>query len=330
MRRISSDLLLPPSVRPRCGRHYNRYGSVLVPFRRTVHREFLAEIERMCHSFVQGPLQEQAAPLLAALRDYTGWLGWCVWCSTHLAPPLGLVGDADAKRMAAALLVYCGPRLIDDAIDNHRTYKGKRETLLEGLIAAFPDIPPASVRCQVGLLGSWMTFYGVQRLERHGHPQAARRTLRLCERVAPGAVLESLHAGPLSWEQYCQIVALKAVHYDEILYRNLIDPVPQPLKGRLLRISARLSRLAQYLNDFRDVADDLHKGQKNLLEWFPSESDFWMLCQTEVAELVGALDSIPTEAGDAFSAALVETIDAAARLDKAPSDEAAAQVLATR
>ncbi len=324
MMRIASQLILPPTIRPRCGRHYNQYGLVLVAFRRTVDRKFIEEIERMCRAFVHGPLEQQAAPLLDALRDYTGWLGWCAWCSSHLAPPLGLVSDTDAKRMAAALLVYCGPRLIDDAIDDHRSYKGKHETLLERLTVTFPDVPPASVRCQVALLGSWMTFYGVQRLQRHGHPDAARRTLRLCERVAPGAVLESLHAAPLSWDDYRQIVALKAVHYDEILYRNLIDPVEQPLKGCLLDIAARLSRIAQYLNDFRDATDDFDKGQQNLLEWFPTESDFWTLCQTETTEFVSALDLLPAEVGDAFAAALVETVDAAARLDKAPSAQAEA------
>ena len=248
MTRISSQLLVPPGIRPRSGRHYNRYGEALVTFKRAVDREFLTEIDRMCRSFVHGPLSVQAAPVLTALREYLAWLGWCAWCSCHLAPPLNLVGGQDVKRMAAAVLVYCGPRLIDDAIDDHRSYKGKQETLLGRLIAAFPDLPAASIRCQAGLLGSWLIFYGLQRLERHGLPQAARRTMRLCERIAPGAVLEDLHAGPLSWEQYSQIVALKAVHYDEILYRNLLDPVQQPLKGRLLRLAARLSRIAQYLN----------------------------------------------------------------------------------
>jgi hypothetical protein len=317
MPRISSHLLVPQSLRPRCGRHYNRFGDALITFKRAVQREFVAEIDRMCHSFVQGPLEAQAGPVVAALREYTGWLGWCVWCSSHLAPPLELVRDQDVRRVAAALLVYCGPRLIDDAIDDHRSYKGKQETLLGRLIAAFPNVPEASIRCQAGLLGSWLIFYGLQRLERHGLSESAARTMRLCERIAPGAVLEDLHAGPFSWEQYSQIVALKAVHYDEILYRNLLDPVAQPLKGRLLGLAARLSRIAQYLNDFRDVHDDRDKGQGNLLEWFPSPDDFWSHCQSEIGEFVAAVDAIPDDPGDAFVAALVETIDAAGRLDAA-------------
>jgi hypothetical protein len=313
MMRISSQILVPQPLRPRCGRHYQRYGDALNAFRRAVQRELLAEIDRMCHGFVQGPLAVQAGPVIEALREYTGWLGWCVWCSSHLAPPLELMCAEDVKRVAAALLVYCGPRLIDDAVDDHRTYKGKQATLLGRLIAAFPGVPEASIRCQAGLLGSWLIFYGLQRLERQ--TEGAMRTMRLCERIAPGAVLEDLHAGPFSWEQYSQIVTLKAVHYDEILYRNLLDPVEPQMKSKLLGLAARLSRIAQYLNDFRDVHDDRHKGQGNLLEWFPSPDDFWSHCQSETAEFAAALETIPAEVGDAFIAALVETIDAAGRLD---------------
>lgn len=314
--RISSDFLVPKDVRPRCVRHYRRHGGTLLAFRRVVNRVFLTEVDRMCRAFVQGPLEAQAGPVLAALRDYTGWLGWCFWCSSHLAPPLGLIGANDIRRVAAALLVYCGPRLIDDATDDHRSYKGKHETLLSRLLTAFPDVPSGSIRSQVALIGSWMILYGLQRLDRHGLPEASLRTMRLCERIAPGAVVETLHSGPFTWDQYSQIVALKAVHYDEILYRNLIDPVSQPLKGNLLDIAARLSRIAQYLNDFRDLADDRHQGQRNLMEWFPLEDDFWAHCQSESADLIRALESMPAELADAFAAALVETVDAAARLDR--------------
>jgi hypothetical protein len=321
MSRVSSQLLAPLSIRSLSAAHNREYGAVLLRFRRAVHREFVAEVERMCHGFVQGPLAAQAEPLLIALRDYTTWLGWCVWCSSHLAPPLGLIGAEDIKRVAASLLVYCGPRLIDDAVDDHRTYKGRQATLLSQIASAFPDVPIGSVRCQTALIGSWMILYGLQRLERHGGSGAAMRTMRVCERIAPGAVLETLHAAPFSWDQYAQIVTLKAVYYDEILYRNLLDPLKQPLKSRMLELAARLSRIAQYLNDFRDAADDRHLGQKNLLEWFPLENDFWSHCQSETEKFVAGLDDLPPDVANAFAAALVETVDAAARLNALPEAE---------
>ena len=253
--------------------------------------------------------------ILAALRDYVSWLGWCAWCSSHLAPPLDIAGGTDAKRMGAALVVYCGPRLIDDAIDDHRSYKGIRETLLDKLISAFPNTPTATTRCQVSLLGSWVLLYGLQRLRRHAHEDAARRTLRLCEQIAPGAVLESLHPEPLTWEQYQQIVLLKAVYYDQILYRNLLDPLPAPVSGPLLEIAARISSVAQYLNDFRDQGDDRSSGRRNLLEWFHSEDEFWDFCRSETKAIVASFDHIPEDVGDAFSAALTDTFDAAARME---------------
>src|SRR5690348_2872451 len=104
MARISSHLLVPPDIRSRCGAHYNRYGEALVTFKRAVDREFLTEIDRMCRTFVQGPLAAQTGPVLSALRDYVAWLGWCAWCSCHLAPPLKLLGGKDIQRTAAAVL----------------------------------------------------------------------------------------------------------------------------------------------------------------------------------------------------------------------------------
>src|SRR5262245_45560702 len=111
MTRPTADALLPKGVRPRYSRHHARHDKTLRQFRLAVQYEFSEEIDRMCRNFVQAPLHAQAGPVVAALRDYVSWLGWCAWCSSHLAPPLDIAGSADAKRMSAALLVYCGPRL---------------------------------------------------------------------------------------------------------------------------------------------------------------------------------------------------------------------------
>lgn len=314
MTRPSADALLPKGVRARHIRHHARHDQTLRRFRLAIQEEFEGEVERMCRNFTQNPLQAQAEPVVTALRDYMSWLGWCAWCSSHLAPPLDLAGEADAKRMAAALVVYCGPRLIDDAIDDHRTYKNMRQTLLDKLIQGFPNTSPATLRCQVALLGSWVLIYGMKRLRRQANDEAARRTLNLCEQIAPGAVLETLNSSPLTWEQYRQIVLLKAVYYDQILYRNLLDPVPNDLKRSLLEIAARISSMAQYLNDFRDQGDDRSNGRKNLLEWFHTEDDFWDFCRSEAEQTVMSLEQIPQAVGDAFAAALIETFDSAARM----------------
>lgn len=316
MTRVPAPDALPEAVRRRSARHRSRYDAALKRFRLAVQQEFEGEVERLRRQFVDGPLRRQAAPVVAALGDYVSWLGWCVWCSAHLAPPLAVDGRDDARRVAAALIVYSGPRLIDDGIDDHRSYKGVRETTLERLARAFPEACPALLRSQVTLLGTWVLLHGLQRLRRHGGPEAAERTLRLCERIAPGVVLESLHAAPLSWDQYQQVVTHKAVLYDEILYRNLLDPVSEPLKGRVLQTAGRLSRLAQYLNDFADRRDDQRSARANTVAWFPTEGEFWEVCQAEGAAMVASFDELPVEVGDAFSASLVDTFTAAARLEQ--------------
>ncbi|CAO3383209.1 hypothetical protein [Azospirillum argentinense] len=312
--RFSSQALLPAAVRDRLQHHYRQQETVLRRFRLVVQAAFQDEVERLCRSFAGGPLRPQAEPVAEALHAYVSWFGWCVWCCSHLAPPLGLTGAPDARRLAAALLVYCGPRLIDDAIDDHRSYKDKRATTLAGLAAAFPGTPDGALRGHTALLGSWLIMHGLTRLARHGGRDAVDGTVRLCAQIAPGAVIEGLHPEPLSWPQYREVVRLKAVRYDQILYRNLVDPVPEPLRGRVLGLAERMSALAQYLNDFVDRGDDLGAGRSNLLHWFPDEDGFWALCRDEAGAIGAELDSLPPALGNAFAAALVETIDAAARI----------------
>ncbi|WZB60755.1 hypothetical protein WJ970_23615 [Achromobacter xylosoxidans] len=49
-------------------------------------------------------------------------------------------------------------------------------------------------------------------------------TLRICERIPPGILLEGMGSGQANLAEYQEILQMKSIWYDEILYRNLLDP----------------------------------------------------------------------------------------------------------
>ncbi|MBF0133538.1 MAG: class 1 isoprenoid biosynthesis enzyme [Magnetococcales bacterium] len=311
---LDAETLLPQKTLEQAQRHLHEFGSVLKGLRREVKQAYRQEVFRLRQDFASTPLYAQSEPLMDILEDYLLWMEWCSWCSLHLAPPLGLTATPDARRMAAAMIIYCGPRLLDDAIDNHRNYKGLHATALDGLLRLFPDQPREMVHSQLCLLGNWLILQGIVRLTRHSSPANALATLRLCQTIAPGAILEGLHTRPLNWAEYEEIVRLKSVRYDQILYRNLLEPVAVSEKEKLLNVAAYMSTLAQYLNDFKDQQEDRCQGRDNLSTWFPGDAAFRVLCHNPIQSCLEAIESLPETTGDAFAAALVETIDAAARI----------------
>ncbi|MBF0423921.1 MAG: hypothetical protein HQL73_13120 [Magnetococcales bacterium] len=324
MSRLDAATLLPQKTRDQAQRHLHNHGAALKKYRKQISQAYRQEILRLRMDFVTAPLQAHAEPLFNILEDYLLWMEWCSWCSLHLAPPLGLTTTQDARRMAAAMVIYCGPRLLDDAIDSHMNYKKLHPTALDGLLRLFPDRPREMIHSQLCLIGNWLILQGINRLTRHSSTANAQATLRLCRSIAPGAILEGLHLRPLNWTEYGEIVRRKSVRYDQILYRNLLTPIAAREKERLLNVAAHLSTLAQYLNDFRDKREDEHHGRDNLITWFPGEDAFHTLCQNQIHACLDAIESLPTATSDALAAALVETIEAAARIpdQTTPDDHA--------
>jgi hypothetical protein len=307
--------LLSDALLERSARHAARYGAVLKEFRLRIEARYQTEVRRMKGAFESGTVGRGADAFIQHLTDYVGWLGWSSWCSSHLAPPLELVTDADVNRVAASMLVYAGPRIIDDALDDHRSYKGKRGTLVGGLTFTHAHIDEATRRAYATLAGTWVMLFGIERLRRHGGEAAANTTLRLCERIAPGALLEGLQTGATTLAEYERIIQIKAVWYDEILYRNLLEPCPQPLRSTVIRATAHLSRLAQYLNDVSDYDADKHAERSNVCNWLQTPDAIHAHCASEVFAIGEIIDELPDEVGDALAASLSDTCRAAQRIN---------------
>jgi hypothetical protein len=308
--------LLGADIRERAATHAARHGAALRDFRLRVEAQFQQEVARTRQAFSADATRAGAAAFVQQLGSYVGWLGWSSWCASQLAMPLGLTGDTDARRLAAAMLVYAGPRVMDDALDNHHTYKGKRTTLVGALANSHPQLDDAQRRAYAMLAGMWIMLAGIERLRRHAGEAAALTTLRICERIAPGVLLEGMGSGQANLAEYQRILQMKSIWYDEILYRNLLDPCPAPLRTTVLRATAHLSRLAQYLNDIGDYEADLSAGQPNLCTWLSTSEDILDICAQEVSAIQSLMDELPEEVGDALAASLNDTHRAAQRLNE--------------
>jgi hypothetical protein len=312
--------LLSDAVKERARAHYANYDAELRDVRLRTEARFQSEVGRLKESVANSPIGNSAMPAIAAITDYVGWLGWSFWCASHLAPPLKLTADHDVRRFAAAMIVYAGPRLMDDGLDNHLSYKEKRATIVGSLASSYPDLDHAAIRAHAVLAGMWVMLYGFERLGRHGCPGAEMRTRRLCETIAPGVLVEGLVSTSLDWTAYEHVVLLKSVRYDQILYLNLVDPTPDPVRSMVLRAGAHVSRLSQYLNDVSDHAADHTAGQVNLLKWFTEPTEIRRLCAKEIASLEQIFAELPGDVGNAIAAATLETLDAANRLESAKTE----------
>lgn len=308
--------LLDATVRTRAATHAERHGAGLRDFRLRVEAQFQVEVARTRQAFSADAIRAGAAAFVQHLGGYVGWLGWSSWCASHLAMPLGLSGDADTRRLAAAMLVYAGPRVMDDALDNHHTYKGKRTTLVGALAQSHPQLDDGQRRAYAMLAGTWIMLAGIERLHRHAGESAALTTLRICERIPPGILLEGMGSGQANLAEYQEILQMKSIWYDEILYRNLLDPCPTPLRTTVLQATAHLSRLAQYLNDIVDHDADASAGQPNLCTWVCTPDDILDICAQEVSAILALMEDLPEEVGDALAASLNDTHRAALRLNE--------------
>jgi hypothetical protein len=179
---MSPDVQFWDEARELRRRHLERFKARKARLQVRIDQAYARELDRMTRQFAATGLEAQAAPLAARLKDYLYWLRWCSWCCLHLAPCFGLEDERDVNRIVSGLTVYAGPRIIDDAIDEHTHYKNVRATLYGELGRLYPQAPAGTLRAQLVLLGVWVVFYGCERLRRHAGSELADHTLLLARR----------------------------------------------------------------------------------------------------------------------------------------------------
>jgi SAM-dependent methyltransferase len=241
---------------------------------RTAHGEQVENYRRLIGEGIDDALAELQAEMSTIsggnevvryvgdqMSAYVEWMQWSLWDLPVLAVALGPDPDDFRDAVTACGLAYVAIRAFDDVIDDHFTYKGRRDTLLGTVSVTYNDVRRA--RGLSTLAALLLCFEGFGRLA-SGRTSSASvmltGVLRSLRRAVIGAMMEYTPER-LSNEDYVRMVRLKNVDYWRALYSSLDAEQTSPLYPFL----AEYYEVAQYLNDVEDYDDDVLRGQPNLL-----------------------------------------------------------------
>jgi len=218
--------------------------------------------------------------LAAQTADYLHWLSW----TTCDLPQLAIVTRPDEERfradLSASALVYFAGRLLDDYLDRHFLYRGRRETLLANLARERGRSDAEGMSIVMALL---LCFEGLQ------HARAGAQTATIVEAgraLLVGILMERSPREEWSPEFYERLVELKNVEYWRILYSALDPELASPLYPFLRRYYA----LAQKVNDVQDRERDAEQSRPNLTTIFGD--DVSAVLARDLAELESMADAL--------------------------------------
>jgi len=216
--------------------------------------------------------------LADSTADYVDWFQWALWDLPVFAVALRPERESFRRAVASCGMVYLSIRLLDDVVDRHFLYRGKRRTLL----ASLTDLPEGGrASALTHLAGVLLCLHGILQLTgftgngdggallgQEGSRRMLERVVASARRVLVGMILEL--SAPDSWDDasYERLVELKNVDYSRILYAALDPGDRSPLVPFLDRYYA----LAQVLNDVEDHPQDEQRGQPNLISLLRSRS----------------------------------------------------------
>lgn len=217
----------------------------------------LAELRAQVHALTGGDASADALATQAA--EYVDWMQWALWDLPALAVALPPEPDAFRRRVTGCGLVYLSFRLVDDLLDRHYLYRGRRETLL----ASFTRTRGEGAQAEgLTLLGALLVaFQGLARLADDADPTPLRAALEAARRALIGALFERSERQQWDARAYARLVSLKNVDYGRILLAAL-DPAGRSALRPFL--DAALA-FAQRLNDVQDQPADEARGQPNFV-----------------------------------------------------------------
>lgn len=198
-------------------------------------------------------LAEQAA-------EYADWMQWALWDLPPLAAALRPERALFRRRAAGCGLVYLAFRVVDDLLDRHYLYRGRRETLLSSFAREHGEGHEAQGLTVLGAL--LLAFQGLARLAAQDDDAGAlRAALHAGRRTLAGAAFELSREQRFTPEAYARLVGLKNVDYARLL-RSAFEPLGTPGLRAFLDAHADL---AQRLNDVQDHSLDEPRGQPNFV-----------------------------------------------------------------
>ncbi len=233
------------------------YGEVIAQYQ-TVATSAVAEAIERLRTNVDAISGNNASvrAVIDRTASYLHWLSWTTWD----LPQLAVVTRPDPERfradLSASALVYFAGRILDDYLDRHFLYRGRRETLLAGLALDRGD--GAESEALTVVMSLLLCFEGLQ------HARAFEQTAVIIKSVRSllvGILMERSRREEWSAGFYERLVRLKNVDYWRILYSSLDPGMTSPLYPFLCRYYA----LAQKLNDLQDPGRDAEQGRPNLV-----------------------------------------------------------------
>lgn len=253
---------LRPQLEEARQRHRERFGAAVTDLTRKLSREQAFQLDLILSAPGFMEFEEAAGDdWKQTLGQYLSAMQWVIWGDCELGPPLAL--QCRAAEVALGVLAYLGARLMDDAIDGHRDYKGRTSTFY-GRISESLAAPRAATAAAAA--GAYLVHEALRRLQKHGYRTSAETLRALYSKVFAGALAEALaERTQLGRDGYDAVVAHKAVAYDRLLHQVFFSTCPQPLRARVLEVLARHSEISQWLNDFQDEADDCRRAQLSFL-----------------------------------------------------------------
>ncbi|MGH9607182.1 MAG: class I SAM-dependent methyltransferase [Terracidiphilus sp.] len=203
--------------------------------------------------------------LLAALTaDYVEWMQWALGDVVIFALAIGAKPEAVSERIGPCALVYFAGRVLDDFLDRHHLYRGRRVTLL-GALSQRRGTGAESEALTV-LLALLLTMDGLEQLPTCAD-NVMRQVITSLRRLVTGILMDCSEPQHWSAEFYEHLIELKNVDYWRILYDALDPERSSPLYPLLCGYYA----LAQKLNDLEDSARDEAQGRPNIVSIFRSD-----------------------------------------------------------
>ena len=199
--------------------------------------------------------------LAAMAADYVEWMQWALGELPSLALAVGADEASVKARVGPCALVYFAGRVLDDFLDRHHLYRGRRMTLLAS-IAEHRGAGSESDAITV-LLALLLTMDGLEQLPA-GANDIVRQVITSLRRLLTGILLD--RSEPQEWDEafYERLVELKNVDYWRVLY----DAIEPERVSPIYPLQCRYYALAQKLNDLEDYARDEAQGRPNIVSIF--------------------------------------------------------------
>lgn len=228
------------------------YGEQIAAYRQDTEAAVRQAIERLqTHTATVSGGNTFCAELMRRTGEYLDWLQWVLWDLPYFALAIEPDRERFRKDLAGCSLIYFACRILDDFLDRHFLYRGRRETLL----AAIAEDQPGKVA--EGLTVTIATLIYFEGLAQMQSP--LNKTIDSMRRVLTGVLMEGSPSECWTEEYYERLIRLKNVDYWRILCTALDPEERSPLIPFLNDYYA----FAQKLNDLQDHARDESQSLPN-------------------------------------------------------------------